>query len=589
MKKSPFFVNEVYGLGYWLKDYGYYPKSWPLFTYMDHGTTLSDTIPPHERENDAPVIFKFSPRLVAEFAKVSKKPVYGLINPTIYCRSKKKISKDENASGSLFFPAHTTEMIDDNTSWDSFIQNLDNIPAQYKPIDICLHPTDVKKGLDKIFRDKGYKVYTAGDAFSYEFPEKMYNILRRYKFSISNIVGSYVFYSIEMGIPFSLYGSEPKFNNIGDNNIERGEYTSYKRQSAYQKAVKLFTGFHTEISQEQAAFINTELGKYHSISRVKASILLYRSLIQYLITHPAYLLPPRLTSILVKMKRKLKAGFRLANGIRLLTGLFVKNWLSKKKDEEYLLYKKGFIGLSELLQLKFRNRNTATLLGKKIQVTDSFWYLHSLKEIFIEEVYRFAPETETPLILDCGSNIGLSIVYFKRLYPKAKVIGFEPDQDIFNQLANNMKAFGYDDVELKNKAIWTEETTLNFQANGSLGGKIDNSGSTGQLTKKVSTERLREYLRQPVDFLKMDIEGPEVEVLRDCGDDLKTVKCLFVEYHSDPSNEQKLDTLLSILKKAGFRVYIKEAWNNLPLPFMRKDYSPFYDLQLNIFAYRVNP
>ncbi len=65
--KSPYWVNDVYSLGYWLKDYGYYPKSWPLFNYMDHGITLFNTIPNHEIANDAAIIFKFSPRLVGYY------------------------------------------------------------------------------------------------------------------------------------------------------------------------------------------------------------------------------------------------------------------------------------------------------------------------------------------------------------------------------------------------------------------------------------------------------------------------------------------------------------------------------------------
>ena len=133
-------------LGYWLKDYGYYPQNWPLYTYMDHGMTFFDKIPPHEINNSAPLLFKFSPRLVLEYKKVSDKPVYNLLNPTIHCRNKKNININPDAKGTLFFPAHTTELIDDNTAWDVFIANLDNIPEQFKPLDICLHPTDIKRG-----------------------------------------------------------------------------------------------------------------------------------------------------------------------------------------------------------------------------------------------------------------------------------------------------------------------------------------------------------------------------------------------------------------------------------------------------------
>jgi hypothetical protein len=55
--KSPFWVTEVYGLGRCLKAYAFYPEKFPLFCYMDHGVTLFDSIPSHEKENDCTSYF----------------------------------------------------------------------------------------------------------------------------------------------------------------------------------------------------------------------------------------------------------------------------------------------------------------------------------------------------------------------------------------------------------------------------------------------------------------------------------------------------------------------------------------------------
>lgn len=290
--KSPFWINEVYGLGYWLKDYAYYPQKFPLFCYMDHGVALYDTIPPHEKENNAPVIFKYSRRLVKEFRKASDKPVYCLMNPTIHCRNKKKIKQNPDAKGTLFFPAHSTDSIDDDTDWIKFIENLKSVTNHFNPIDICLHYWDMKKGIDKIFINNGFKVLSAGDPFDIKFPENMYMILKNYRFTMSNLPGSYTFYSVEMGIPFSLFGSEPKYLNKGDANMELGAYTSYKEQATFKIALTLFSGLFTEITPEQKKFVNFELGKHHSISRIKASFLLYRALIQYYRKYPDYFKNP---------------------------------------------------------------------------------------------------------------------------------------------------------------------------------------------------------------------------------------------------------------------------------------------------------
>ena len=53
--------------------------------------------------------------------------------------------------------------------------------------------------------------------------------------------------------------------------------------------------------------------------------------------------------------------------------------------------------------------------------------LHTYRELFCKEMYQFNSLSDEPVILDCGSNIGLSVLYFKTIYPKAKVWAFEPD------------------------------------------------------------------------------------------------------------------------------------------------------------------
>jgi FkbM family methyltransferase len=589
-KESPFPINDLYSLGYWLKDYGYYPQHWPLFTYMDHGMTFFESIPPHEKENTAPIIFKFSPRLVEAYRKVCKKPVYCLLNPTIHCRQAKKITQSIDARGTLFYPAHSTDLIDDTTNWDGFIANLEKIPAKYQPVDICLHPTDVKKGLGKVFESKGYKIYTAGNPHAIDFAENMYNILRNYKYTMSNLLGSYVFYSVEMNIPFSLYGKEPSYINKGDNNVEAGAYTSYKLQPTYQKAVRLFLGFHDQVTIDQLNFVNFELGKFDTISRSKACFLLYKAAVEYNVLMAFSRLKALIKIALRKIKNLLVwQYYKIKRAISFIP-FFVGEKFGQSDPEEKGLVDKKYVPLFEIYKLKSGNLDSTILLGKKIQITDSFWYLHSLKEIFAEEVYRFNADTDAPYILDCGSNIGLSVIYFKRLFPKAEIVAFEPDKANYNMLQKNLEAFEYKDVAVQNTAIWKEDTVLSFSVIGSVGGRISDDQSDSNLNAQlisVPAVRLKNYLGRKVDFLKMDIEGPELEVLRDCGDQLRNVQHLFVEYHSDPAKQQELDELLSLLRHAGFRVYIKEAWNNLPYPFMRKQYQPFYDLQLNIFAYRV--
>ena len=69
---------------------------------------------------------------------------------------------------------------------------------------------------------------------------------------------------------------------------------------------------------------------------------------------------------------------------------------------------------------------------------------------------------------------------------------------------------------------------------------------------QVSTVRLRDYLAQRVDMLKLDIEGAETDVMLDVSDRLRDVHNIFVEYHSFADRPQRLDELTRRAAQTGF-------------------------------------
>jgi FkbM family methyltransferase len=241
----------------------------------------------------------------------------------------------------------------------------------------------------------------------------------------------------------------------------------------------------------------------------------------------------------------------------------------------------------ELSRLKSfpRYRPAVTnILGTPIELVDSASFIFMYKEIFQQQIYRFPADNDRPYIIDCGSNIGLSVLYFKRLFPHSRILAFEPDNDIFDVLKRNVEHTGCKDVELQCRAIWTSETDLHFMNEGADGGRL--SGPGDQKSKLVRTVRLRDYLTTPVDFLKLDIEGAETEVLIDCADLLANVKMLFVEFHSFAERPQTLHTLMTVLADAGYRVHIHPPVTS-PQPFMRRDVYGGMDMQLNVFCFRT--
>jgi FkbM family methyltransferase len=223
------------------------------------------------------------------------------------------------------------------------------------------------------------------------------------------------------------------------------------------------------------------------------------------------------------------------------------------------------------------------IFGKPMEVPDAPSFLSTFRQIFDEKIYGFTAGTDRPYILDCGANIGLSVIYFKQIYPQSIIVAFEADKAIFETLRRNVQSFGYENVEVLNRAVWNSETELDFTSDGGDGGRL--SITNDRPTQVVKTVRLRDYLDRKIDFLKLDIEGAEIAVLEDCADRLSNVQCLFVEYHSFAGQPQSFHVLTGVLAGAGFRLHI-QAPMPAPQPFIKTYPIMGMDMQLNIFAFR---
>jgi FkbM family methyltransferase len=225
------------------------------------------------------------------------------------------------------------------------------------------------------------------------------------------------------------------------------------------------------------------------------------------------------------------------------------------------------------------------LNGRKIFYKNGLELLYSLKEIFIEEIYKLDLNITEPYIIDCGANIGLSILYLKKQFPKASIIAFEPDETNFGLLKKNTEDFP--GLILQQKAVWKENNFVKFDASATLSSQIiSNSDKNDTSSNEVESIRLKDFIDRPIDFLKIDIEGAEFEVLKDCADRLDMVKFMFIEYHGRFNQINELTEIFNLLNERHFQYYIKEASEVYHTPFFRKEKPESYDIQLNIFCFK---
>jgi FkbM family methyltransferase len=200
--------------------------------------------------------------------------------------------------------------------------------------------------------------------------------------------------------------------------------------------------------------------------------------------------------------------------------------------------------------------------GYTVRINDRPNFYTLYKDIFINRIYHFEAQRPDPFIIDCGSNIGISILYFKHVYPKARIIGFEPDPAIFPYLQENIARNRLKNVQLVHAALAAQEGTMTFYSDGKYGSclaeHLPANIPEGWTKYEVPCVRLRDFLTEPVDFLKMNIEGAEYEVLADCGDRLRLVREMVVEYHHLPGLPRTLHKILELLHSLGFEYLIND-------------------------------
>lgn len=221
--------------------------------------------------------------------------------------------------------------------------------------------------------------------------------------------------------------------------------------------------------------------------------------------------------------------------------------------------------------------------GVKIRFPDGPAAFSAHQEIFARRLYEI-PRQTSPRIIDGGANIGLAALFFRKRHPDARITCFEADPAVAGYLRENLNAGGADDVEVIEAALWSEDGSLTFSGEGSDAGRVGESGAGTR--KQVRAARLSPYLQEPVDLLKLDIEGAELPVMRECRDALGPVRRVFVEYHSFEKEPQCLDELLAILRAAGFRVAVTVSDALASRPFVERGSSLGMDMRLNVFGFR---
>ena len=123
------------------------------------------------------------------------------------------------------------------------------------------------------------------------------------------------------------------------------------------------------------------------------------------------------------------------------------------------------------------------------------------------------------IVFDLGAYCGLSTYSFSQIVGETgHIYALEPDTENFNALTKNIQSHQLINVTSMNKGIWSTTKRLLFQSEANMGSGVqtivDRQLSAYEIDAISLDDMCRLFSIERVDYVKMDIEGSEIEVLK---------------------------------------------------------------------------
>lgn len=184
------------------------------------------------------------------------------------------------------------------------------------------------------------------------------------------------------------------------------------------------------------------------------------------------------------------------------------------------------------------------------------------------DMRRLVPPSSVQVIFDVGANVGKTVRWFRRAFPAAHIVAFEPVKATFGRLERNVGRLP--NVTLMNCALGAQPSTevMYLQALSglnSLNPVVNQPVSAGQ-SEVIRVETVQTVAEQlglsRIDFFKIDTEGYELSVLTGATGFLPTTTFIYAEIDFEPAGRHtNFFALHDFLRQHGFNFYgLYEPW-----------------------------
>ena len=160
-----------------------------------------------------------------------------------------------------------------------------------------------------------------------------------------------------------------------------------------------------------------------------------------------------------------------------------------------------------------------------------------------EQTFWRTVRLDNLVVYDIGAFHGLLTLLFSR---KARqVVSFEPNSRNYARLSDNVHLNKLSNVTMRKLGLGAQTQVASMEWDPMVpgGARVGEQASSGAQTEQVQIRTLDEEVANnlpPPDFIKIDVEGLELDVLRGARNTLlSAAPDLFIEIHGDTMAEKK--------------------------------------------------
>ena len=247
--------------------------------------------------------------------------------------------------------------------------------------------------------------------------------------------------------------------------------------------------------------------------------------------------------------------------------ILVRSW---KILKNWYLYPLVYFKLTKKDYVIFETRS-----GLKIKIRVNSTDLMALTHVWMIQEYSGDdfPISNDDVIIDVGAHIGLFALFASQFCKNGKIFCYEPIKENYKILIENIEMNQIQNIFPNNLAVTKETSRVKIFLNDDQSGHsmfIQNKNFVEVDSKSLSDIFIDNGIKE-CDFLKLDCEGAEYEIIESLPSDLFTkINKTAIEYHMVDTKPELLEQLINKFKQFSFSVHTRSLFADIGFLFAKK-------------------